>query len=338
MYGKIQTKKLLKKLEEKDISYLLVMNLDLPQLDPNFYYFTGLDGYEHSIALLGEKSRVYVPSFEVPRAKRESSIRDIRKTKAGLTKELGKFLNNKKVGINGEFMPVNFQKKLKRNKIKLVDASKIIEELRVIKNKEEVERIKKAASLSKKVLKKVDISKSETQIVADLIYEYARHGMKPGYDPIVAFDGDSTVPHFIPTNKRGGKTLLIDAAAAYKNYTADITRTFLLKPTKEMKKVYEIVKEVHDLAIDMVEPGVKASEIDNFMQDFLKKKGYSCPHSIGHGIGLLVHERPYISIKSDEILKEGMTFTIEPGVYITGKFGIRIEDDILVTKSGHKIL
>lgn len=88
----------------------------------------------------------------------------------------------------------------------------------------------------------------------------------------------------------------------------------------------------------MVEPGVKAEDVDKEVQNFLEKEGYSCPHSVGHGIGLAVHEKPYISAKSDEVLKEGMVFTVEPGIYLEGKFGVRIEDDVVVTKKGCEVL
>ncbi len=338
MFGKKQTEKLMHNLKENDLDYLLLINLDLPQLDPNFYYFTGLDGYEHSIVLLGENPSVYVPGFEVARAEKESSVESINRTKKGLTKELGKLLKGKKVGINGDFMPFNFYKKLKKKGVKMTDFSDEIKELRVIKNKKEIEYIQKAAKVSKEVLKEVDTSKSEIEIAADLMYKYFQNGMKPGYDPIVAFDADSTVPHFVPTNAKSGKSLLIDSGAAFKNYCSDISRTFILEENDEIRKIYDIVEEAQKLAIDMIEPGVKASEIDKEVQDFLKEKGYSCPHSVGHGIGLVVHEKPYISVKSKEVLKEGMVFTVEPGIYLKNKFGVRIEDDVLVTKKGCEVL
>ncbi|MFO7872851.1 MAG: aminopeptidase P family N-terminal domain-containing protein, partial [Candidatus Undinarchaeales archaeon] len=220
MFGKKQTDKLMQKLKENDLDCLLLINLDLPQLDPNFYYFTGMDGYEHSIVLLSEEPAVYVPGFETARAEKESSIKNVNKTKKGLTKELGKILKGKKVGINGDFMPFNFYKKLKKKGIEMTDFSKEIKKLRVIKNKKEIEYIRKATKVSKDVLKDVDTGKSEIEIASELMYKYFQNGMKPGYDPIVAFDADSTVPHFVPTNAKAGKSLLIDSGAAFKNYTA----------------------------------------------------------------------------------------------------------------------
>lgn len=190
MFGKRQTDKLLEKLKENDLDRLLLINLDLPQLDPNFYYFTGLNGYEHSIVLLGEEPAVYVAGFEVARAKKESSVKNVNETKKGLTKELGELLEGEKVGINGEFMPFNFYKKLEKKGVDMVDFSDQIKELRAVKSQEEINYIRKAVKASKDALEKIDKEKSEIEISADLMYEYFKQGMKPGYDPIVAFDAD----------------------------------------------------------------------------------------------------------------------------------------------------
>ncbi|MFH1450536.1 MAG: M24 family metallopeptidase, partial [archaeon] len=170
-------------------------------------------------------------------------------------------------------------------------------------------------------------------------------GAQFSFDPIISYGKNAALPHAKPTDTKSGICLLCDVGASWKGYHADVTRTLKLSNGgrrgvgAEFDRAYEVVKEAQELAIDAIEPGKTAKDIHDICQNHLKKNGHSLAHSTGHGIGLTIHEWPYIGEKQDKTkLEPGMVFTVEPGVYIKGKFGIRIEDDILVTKTGRKIL
>lgn len=342
MIGKKQTENLKKELEKKNLDALLLMNYSSGHIDKNFYYFTGIEWVEHSYAIITKDSeKLYLPKFEIDRCVAETWIKDIEELpKKKSFENIVKKLKGKKVGINGEFLTANTFEGLKKQKIKAVDLSSAISNLRIIKTNEEIELLKKAIDITAKFYEKIDFSKSETEIAADIQYIAAKNGIKLlAFDPIVAFDANSALPHYRTGFSHGNRVLLIDSGAAYKGYHADVTRTFGLKEgDKEFEKIYNLVLEVQEKAIKMVRPGAKASSIDKFVRSELKKKGYNFIHSTGHGIGLEIHEAPAISESSKDILKENMVHTIEPGIYLKGKFGVRIEDDVLVTKNGCEVL
>jgi len=161
------------------------------------------------------------------------------------------------------------------------------------------------------------------------------------FDPIVALNANAAKPHALPTKKRmkTGDLLLVDAGLKYQRYCSDRTRTvqvgekftFGTKSTfakKKIQKAYDVVLKAHDNAIANVRSGMKAKEVDALTRDLISKAGFGdyFVHSTGHGVGLDIHEMPYIASKSDTIIEDGMVYTIEPGIYIPGEFGIRIED------------
>ncbi len=340
MIGKEQTQNLRKELEKKKLDALLLINFSSDHIDKNFYYFTGIEWVEHSYAIIGKDfEKIYLPLFEIERCEKETWIKQIEESpKQKVLENITKNLKNKKVGINGEFLPANTFEKLKM-KLKLTDLSGVIKNLRMIKTQEEIALIKKAANITAKFYQNLDFSKNETEIAADTGFICAQNNAKLSFDPIVAYDSNSALPHAKTTFNSGNRALLIDSGAAYKGYHADITRTFSLRENdSEFEKIYDLVLSVQEKAIEMIKPGVRASSIDKFVRAELKKKGYKFVHSTGHGIGLEIHEAPALAEKSKDILKENMVCTIEPGIYLSGKFGIRIEDDFLVTKNRYEVL
>ena len=339
MYGKKQTENLRKELEKKKIDVLLLVNYSSDHTDDNFYYFTGIEWIEHAFAIITkETEQLYLPSFEIERCKNETWIKNIAELpKQKPFENIMRSLKEKKVGINGEFLTANTYEKL-RKKVKTADLSGVIRNLRIIKTQDEIDLIRKAIHITGKWYHNVDFSKAENEIAADIQAVAAKNGAKAAFDSIVAYDSNSALPHAKVTNRKGSRVLLIDSGAAYKGYHADVTRTFPVREDKEFEKIYGIVLDIQERAINMVSPGVKASAIDKFVRSELKRKGFEFIHSTGHGIGLEIHEAPAISEKSKDILKENMVHTIEPGIYLKGKFGIRIEDDVLVTRNGYEVL
>ncbi len=325
-------------LKEKDLDAILIFNPKLHNRDPAFTYFTGLMDYERALYIGSSTQRAYVASFEIPRAKKESFLKNIQPTpKKGVKNILTRY-SGKTVGINGTALPLSIFKVLKKHNIKTKDVSQEIVNTMMVKTPAEISKLKKAIKLTQGMFKLAKNGKSELDIAADMAAYLVKNQAEFSFGPIISYGKNSALPHAKPTSAATGINLLCDIGAKWKGYHADITRNFSLKPDKKYKQVYEIVKEAHDLAIDAVEPGKTAKEIDAICRDHLKKNGYDLVHSTGHGIGLTIHEQPYISSKRDTVLKPGMVFTVEPGVYIKGQFGVRIEDDILVTKTGRQIL
>ncbi len=237
--------------------------------------------------------------------------------------------------------------KLKENKISVYPDKNSIIEQRTIKNKEEIKNIKKACDIVSKVFEtvkeKVVPGMTELDIHFKIEEEFAKNHVVQSFKTIVASGPNSANPHHISGNRKIRKNdiVLIDMGCIYKGYCSDLTRTFFVgKENKQQVKIWNIVKQAHDEALIKVNQNIKTSDIDLSARNKIKQEGYekNFIHTTGHGVGLDIHEAPVIGSKSNEILKEGMVITIEPGIYLEKKFGVRIEDTVLVTKNGYKVL
>jgi Xaa-Pro aminopeptidase len=175
-----------------------------------------------------------------------------------------------------------------------------------------------------------------------LDFQIRKLGAVNSFETIVAFGPNASRPHHRPGNRKLKKNdcVLIDFGVRYKGYCCDLTRCFAVgKPSAFYKKVYDVVQEAQTAAIKMVKAGVEIRRVDAAAREVIAKQDLPVyGHGTGHGLGLEVHEEPVISADAKGKLQAGMIFTIEPGVYIPGKLGVRIEDDILVTESGSRIL
>jgi len=231
---------------------------------------------------------------------------------------------------------------------------------RIIKSSREIKLLAKAVKLGAKAFKVLAKEFSQNGIgQSEYVLTYTAKSILSGYgkydlsfDPIVAINGNAAKPHAMPTKKRlkNGDLLLVDAGLKYKRYCSDRTRTveageefkFNTKQRfskKRIQKAYDTVLKAHDNAIAKVRSGMKAKEVDALTRDIITKAGLGeyYVHSTGHGVGLDIHEMPYISAKSDTTIEDGMVYTIEPGVYIPGEFGIRIED-MVVMRDGRAVV
>lgn len=245
----------------------------------------------------------------------------------------------KKLGIEEDNLTVSEHKVFKKHfkNIKHFDVS----HLRSIKSLEEISKIKKSCKLGdlafKYILKTIKTGISEKEIARSLENFIKNHGADFSFPPIVAFSKNSAVPHHQTGQTKlteKGEFVLLDFGVKLENYCSDMTRTlFFGKPTEEQEKIYQIVLTAQQKAVDFANSVLKSgkelktAEVDKTARDYIISKGYpSIPHSLGHGIGLEVHEHPHLAPNSKEILKEGMAFSIEPGIYIPGLGGVRIED------------
>ncbi|MCK4442180.1 MAG: aminopeptidase P family protein [Sulfurovaceae bacterium] len=245
--------------------------------------------------------------------------------------------------------------------IKLKAKPDLSHKKRIIKSVEEIELLRKAVKLGAKSFDKFaeminsnGFEKNEYELTYMAKTALSKYGKRElSFDPIIAVNANASKPHALPTNKILTKNdlLLVDAGLKYKRYCSDRTRTvsaingfdFSTKQkfgSKKIQKAYDIVLKAHDNAISKARSGMKAKEIDALTRDVIEKAGFGdyYIHSTGHGVGLDIHEMPYISTKSDTIIEDGMVYTIEPGIYIPNEFGIRIEDMVVMTDGKIEVL
>ncbi len=203
---------------------------------------------------------------------------------------------------------------------------------------------KMAEEIMKDVIEELEVGMSELEISGLIEYLSRKKGsQRMSFETMVSFGQNSSNPHSEPSKRRLRKKdiIVIDLGPKYEGYCSDITRTiFLGEISKKAKKVYEAVSEAQDRALLAVKPGIKACELDGVARKVISEYGFEkfFIHGTGHGIGLDIHEEPYITKESDMGIEKDMALTIEPGIYLPGKFGIRIEDSLLVTEDGHDIL
>jgi Xaa-Pro aminopeptidase len=231
---------------------------------------------------------------------------------------------------------------------RIVLTSGMAEQLRTVKDEHEIAALKKAFEISDSVFQKilgiVKPGMSELELSAEISYLHKKYGAEnDSFDVIVASGIRGSLPHGTATEKKiaAGEFITLDFGCLYHGYHSDMTRTVCVgKPTAEMKKVYAVVLEAQQRGCDAVRAGVAAQRIDSISRRYIASFGFGkyFGHSLGHGVGLDIHELPRIAPKSKEILRVGNVITVEPGIYIPKKFGIRIEDTVVVRKDGCEVL
>lgn len=222
-----------------------------------------------------------------------------------------------------------------------VETEYIIEKQRAIKDEEELENIKKACHVTdecfKYILSYIRPGMTEKQIAKEIENYYMEKTDGISFDTIVASGENSSKPHAVPTDRKIQEKdiITIDMGCKVNGYCSDMTRTiFVGEPTEEMKKVYDLVLNNQKFVLEQYKEGANTRQLTKMVENDFKLNRYDLIHSLGHGVGLEIHELPYISYRNDTILKENMVITDEPGIYIPGKFGIRIEDTVQITKFG----
>lgn len=231
----------------------------------------------------------------------------------------------------------------------VVSAQSVFSELRQIKDNTETANIKKAIEIAQIALKNtlpfIDIGKTEREIANELVIQLLKAGSDAElpFQPIVAAGENSANPHAVPSDRKvqAGDLVLIDWGARWNGYCSDLTRTFALgKISSEFIQIAETVESANQSARNIIEQTLTSHELDQAARNVIHAAGYGnfFTHRTGHGIGLEVHEEPYIQTGSQTKLKNGMVFTIEPGIYLPGKGGVRIEDNVIVRDGGLETL
>ena len=223
----------------------------------------------------------------------------------------------------------------------LVETEHIIEKQRMIKDEEEISNLQKACEITDNcfnyLLTYIRPGMTEKQIADEIDEYYKRRTDGLAFDTIVASGENSSKPHAVPTNRKieENDIITIDMGCKVNGYCSDMTRTiFVGSIPEEMKKVYDLVLKNQVQTIEQMKDGVSTRLLTKMVENDFKLNGYDLIHSLGHGVGLDIREAPYVSYRSDAQLKENMIVTDEPGIYIPGKFGIRIEDTVQITKFG----
>ncbi len=312
--------------------------------------FTGSDGallMTHEATYFLTDSRYWTQAEEEVR---EAKIIHYKKKMEGIALLLLD-LNLKRIGVEGSFLTLSSYQSLKKylgEGAELFCLEEEMKNLRAVKDPQELDLLRSAIDLSSKSFRHMLGWMKEGALEKDLALEMEffmkRHGAEgTGFDIIIASGQRSALPHGRASEKRieSGDLILIDFGLRAQGYHSDQTRTLVCgTPTQEQRKIYGIVQEAHDRAIEGIRPGVPICEIDNIARGFIQEQGYGnyFGHGLGHGIGLAVHEDPVVNGENKTILQEGMVFTVEPGIYLPGWGGVRIEDMVLVTSSGAEVL
>lgn len=255
----------------------------------------------------------------------------------------------KSLGFESMDLPYGIAYKLKSllSGIRFVPVKNLVETLRSIKDPEEIGRIRKAVALAKEVFKKAAASVrpgvSEEFIKRKITLDLINRGSSCAFEPIIASGLNSSKPHASATNRsfKDNDFVMIDMGAKIDGYNSDLTRTLILGRTqKRFGRIYETVRQAQYKAIERITPGAKASDVDKAGREHIENSGFGkyFGHSLGHGVGMDVHEEPSISASSNTRLAAGMVFTVEPAIYIPGFGGVRIEDMVLVTERGCEVL
>jgi Xaa-Pro aminopeptidase len=320
---------------------------------PNIRYLCGFSGSNGLLILSGGDATLLTDPRYTIRAAEESSAK-VEVVKGSLFAAALKLIAKKRwkrVGFEANRIPYGSYAELEKDlppKASLHPVNGLIEHQRMVKTDAEIALIRESILTNSKAfdgaLKLLKPSMTETDLAAELEYQMRRNGAeKPAFDTIVAAGANSALPHAQPSTEILGsnRLLLIDMGAMQAGYASDMTRMLHLgKPGQKARKLYKAVLEAQLAGISAVRENTTAGAVDRTTRNVLKAHGYEdlFVHSTGHGLGLEIHEPPRVGKKDKTVLKAGMVITIEPGAYMEGFGGVRIEDTVLVTTTGCEVL
>jgi Xaa-Pro dipeptidase len=229
------------------------------------------------------------------------------------------------------------------------DASDVLSTLRLKKDRAEVEAMRRAVKIAQDALEAtiplIKIGMTEKELSSELVVQLLKHGSEPEtpFSPIVSGGPNAANPHASPSERKlqAGDLLVVDWGATYDGYISDLTRTFAVgEVDEEYQKIHRIVQEANAAGRAAAGPGVPCANVDNAARDVIEKAGYGpyFTHRTGHGIGMEGHEEPYMRGDNMQLLEPGMAFTVEPGIYLPDRNGVRIEDNVVITETGADVL
>jgi Xaa-Pro dipeptidase len=350
--------RLLKALEESEFQAIAL------NPGPGLFHLTGLSFHLSErpvVGLFAANQRPILILPELERSKAEASCLDLDLIDYGedLTDRIRAFSTAaKQFRLSGRLIGVD-PLRFRVFELRLLEAAApdatfgsaetIFANLRMTKDEREIASLRQAVVVAQEALEStlphIDVGVSERELTSELVLQLLRHGSDPElpFSPIVASGPNSALPHALPSDRKlqVGDLLILDWGARMGGYISDITRTFAIgQIDPELGKVHQIVQQANQAGRAAIRPGATCGSVDAAARSVIERAGYGeyFIHRTGHGIGLEAHEEPYISAGNDRVLAPGMTFTVEPGIYLPGRGGVRVEDDVLVTPKGGESL
>ena len=331
--------KLRQKLAEKEIDGIFVLQSE------NRYYLSGFDGSTGYLVITPQDTVLATDFRYIEQATAQAPSYQIFKTTGDVPDWLPQLATDLKIsrlGFESEHLTFAMYRQLSdilnktQSQLQLIPVDGLVESLRAIKEPEEIELIAKAAGIADQALAyigdTIQIGMTEKEVAWEIERFMREHGSQPiPFDVIVASGPNSALPHARPSERKinPGEPIVIDIGAKFSGYASDITRTICLgTPDDTFKKVYDTVLAAQLAAIAIIKEGMNGEEADSLARTVIEEAGYgeAFGHSLGHGVGLAPHEQPRLGPKSTDILCNGIVFTVEPGIYLPGWGGIRIED------------
>lgn len=317
----------------------------------NRRYFTGFNASDGFLFITKSGSVFLTDSRYIEAAKNKIICCEVEEQKGKLM-DYAKRFNCKVLAVEADRLTVtqlkNLRKALHGIKLTTVATDKIIDSFRAVKNEAEIENICKAQRIAEAafdhILGFIKVGVTEKEVALELDHYMLSHGANGlSFETIAISGANTSKPHGVPTDKKieHGDFVTMDYGAVVNGYHSDMTRTVAVgAASDEQKKIYKIVFEAQLAVLRVLKNGVKCADADKAARDVITEAGYGeyFRHSTGHGVGIEIHEKPFISPKSTATLRSGNVVTDEPGIYIPGKFGVRIEDMALITENGCKNL
>ena len=334
-------------ISKTEIDTLFISNKD------NIRYYSGFTGTFAFLLISESKAIIITDSRYTLRAEEESPDYEIYKLKSGdnWIENSTNIAKTKIIGYEGDYVSVNLLNQLQKKAEKInkwKDFSEKITLGRIIKSDEETEILQKTINISdsafNNVSKKIVTGMTEKDVGWEMEKEMRELGAEsPSFDTIVASGINGSKPHHSPSDKliSDNEAITIDMGAKYKGYCSDLTRTiFIGDPDEKFKKIYTTVLKAQLISMETAKPDMTGEEIDKIARDIITSEGYGeyFGHSLGHGVGIEIHENPGVGPNSKNNIKPGMVYTIEPGIYIENWGGIRIEDMVIMTENGNNLL
>ncbi len=306
--------------------------------EENIRYLTGFSGDYGVLAVLPDEQIFFTDARYLELARREMSGIQVRESRTPFESALEQ-IRHRTETIALELDKLQALRYMQASGLfrRIEDAGPKLAALRCVKTPEEIEKIKAAARATQQVM--VDVLPQiregirEQDLLAEIIYLIYRQGMKPSFAPVVASGENAAIPHATPSMRKfkAGDFLTLDFGAASEGYCADMTRTFAIgNIDAEQKRIYDIVRNVQQSAQETCADGIACADVDAHAREMMGEYAPHFTHGLGHGVGLRIHEAPTLNASSKDVLKTGMVFTIEPGIYIPGAYGVRIENTCIV--------
>ncbi|QKX52879.1 aminopeptidase P family protein (plasmid) [Planococcus glaciei] len=341
-------KKLVQVLKKNEIGAIVLVP------GPNLYYFTGLklkQSERLTLAVITQEAETFFVSPQVELSKVEETVNDDifwytdEEGPSGALSQLKKAVGTLGIiGVEYDQMRVMELKAVEAFEAAVVDGNGLINNLRICKDEQEIEQLQQAVNILESsfeaVLPYIKPGVTEVEIAAQLEFEMRKRGSEgTPFGTIVASGDRGASPHGRASEKkiRSGELVVMDFGAIVNGYVGDICRTVAIGTVStELKEIYEIVQLAQQTALDSVKPGVTAHEVDQAAREVIESHGYGeyFTHRTGHGLGLNSHEMPYLMKNNEMVLLPGMAFSVEPGIYLPDKVGVRIEDNLIITEDG----